>query len=121
MLCLIGDFEFDVTKTSFDTFSTAITYSFATIERIGDYDAYQSLGKEEQKDSISGNLIVKSIRALDDFEKMAAKKEPITIAFSTGAAYTVLITSLTKTKSKFLRDGSFLKQAYSVELIKVGG
>lgn len=121
MLCLIGDFEFDISKTSYDTFSSTIDYPFVTFSRIGDYDTYQSVGKEQQKDSISGVLIVKSMRALDDFEKLAAKKEPLTIAFSTGEAYTILIFSIKKTKNLFLKDGSFLKQSYSIELVKVGG
>jgi len=120
MLCLIGDFEFDISKTSFDTFSSSTDYPFVTFAKIGDYDSYQSVGKEQQKDTISGILIVKSMRALDDFEKLAAKKEPLTIAFSTGSAYTILIFSIKKTKNLFLKDGSFLKQSYSINLVKVG-
>jgi phage protein U len=120
MLCLIGDFQFTVDGTSYDSFTSNITYPFATNERIGDYDSYQSVGKEEQKDSIAGVLIAKSMRALDDFEKMAAKKEAVTIAFSTGAAYSVLIFSISKTKNLFLKDGAYVKQSYSIELVKVG-
>ena len=120
MLCLIGNFEFKVDKTAFDTFSTSIEYPFVTFNKIGDYDSYQSVGKEQQKDTISGVLIAKSIRILDDFEKLAAKKQPITMAFSTGVAYTVLIFSVKKTKNLFLNDGTFLKQSYTIELVKVG-
>ena len=120
MLCLIGDFEFTVEKTSFDTFSTNITYPFATIEKVGDYNSYQDTGKHEQNDSISGLLIAKSIRTFDSFEALAAKKEPVTISFSTGVAYTVLILYIQKTRSAFLRDGSFLKMSYQIELTKVG-
>jgi len=120
MLALIGDFEFTVEETSFDTFNTSITYEFTTIEKIGKHNGYQDLGKYEQRDTISGELIVKSQRALDEFENMAAKKEPITISFSTGVAYTVLIFTIQKSKKNFLRDGAFLKQSYSIELAKVG-
>jgi len=120
MLALIGDFEFTVSETSFDTFNTNITYGFVTIEKIGKHNGYQDLGKYEQRDTISGELIVKSQSALDEFENMAAKQEPVTISFSTGVAYTVLIFTIQKSKKKFLRDGAFLKQSYSIELAKVG-
>ena len=120
MLCMIGDFQFRVNDTSYDQFTSSTDYPFVENERIGDYNSYQSVGKEEQTDSISGELIAKSINALVEFENLAAKKEEQTIAFSTGVAYTVIIRRITKTRSSFLRDGAFLKQSYQIELKKVG-
>jgi len=120
MLCMIGDFQFTVNKTSYDQFSTNIDYPFVTHERIGEHNSYQDVGKYEQSDELSGDLIAKSKNSLNEFESMAAKKEPQTIAFADGEVYTVLILKISKTRSKFLKDGAFLKQSYNISLMRVG-
>lgn len=120
MLAIIGDFEFKVNATSFDNFQSKTTFNFATHENLGGFNTYQNVGKYEQADSLSGTLIAKSQKQLNEFESMAKEKLEQTIAFANGSAYLVLIMSISKTKKNFLQSGEFIEQAYSIELQVVG-
>ena len=116
MLAMIDDFEFDVHKTSLDDISSKIDYSFATHQNLGGFDTYQNTGMFEEEISIKGTLICKSQKQLDDFEKIAARKKSVTVAFSSGKALEIIILSLGKKRNNFLNTGEFLKQDYDIAL-----
>lgn len=120
MLCSIGDFKFEINKTSFDEYQSKINFNFAIHENLGTFNSYQSIGKYEQSDTLRGTLIAKSQKQLNDFETMAKKKEVETIAFLNGDVYSIIILSLEKTRTIFLKTGEFLKQDYLIELKVVG-
>ena len=52
---------------------------------------------------------------------MAARKRAITMAFSNGKAFEILIFSLNKKRNNFLNTGEFLKQEYQIDLQVIGG
>ena len=63
MLAMIDDYEFDVSKTSYDEFESRITYFFATHQNLGGFDTYQNTGRHEEqillKERIVEDLIKK--------------------------------------------------------------
>jgi phage protein U len=120
MLALIGDFKFDINGTNFEEYDSKLTFGFATHENIGDFNDYQSTGKWEQSDTISGTLICKSQKELDDFEDMAKKKLPVTLAKANGKAYTIIILSIEEKRNTFLKGGEFTRQDYTIQLQRVG-
>ncbi len=116
MLAMIDDFEFDVKETLLDGISSKIDYSFATHQNLGGFDTYQNTGMFEEEITIKGTLICKSQKQLDDFEKIAARKKSVTLAFSSGKALEIIILSLGKKRNNFLNTGEFLKQDYDISL-----
>ena len=120
MLAIIDDFEFDVKKTNYDEFSSSLSFSYATHENLGGFNTYQNTGKYEEQVTLKGTLICKSQRQLDDFEKVGKSKREVTLAFSNGKAFDVLILGLNKKRGSFLNTGEFLKQDYDINLQVVG-
>lgn len=116
MLAMIDDFEFDVHKTSLDDIDSKIEYSFATHQNLAGFDTYQNTGKHEEQITIKGTLICKSQRQLEQFEKIAARKKEVTLAFSSGKAFDILIFGINKKRNNFLNTGEFLKQDYDIAL-----
>ncbi len=121
MLAMIDDYEFDVSKTSYDEFESRITYFFATHQNLGGFDTYQNTGRHEEQILLKGTLICRSQKQLNAFEKMAARKRAVTMAFSNGKAFEILIFSLNKKRNNFLNTGEFLKQEYQIDLQVIGG
>ena len=120
MLSIIGDFKFEINDTNYDKFTSSTNFRFATHARLGNFDEYQDVGKHEESIEIEGVLIAKSQTQLKDFEVMAKKKEPVTIAFGDGTCKTILIFNIEKERNTFLKDGAFLKQTYKIALTVVG-
>ncbi len=116
MLAMIGDFEFTIDGTSFESFEKNLDLKFATHERLGNFNLYQNIGKYEEDINIKGTLIVKSQRQLDAFEVMAKRKEAVTLTLGNGTASTILIKNLRTIRDTFLKDGLFLKQSYTIGL-----
>ncbi len=116
MLAMIGDFEFTIDGTSFESFEKNLDLKFATHERLGNFNLYQNVGKYEEDINIKGTLVVKSQRQLDAFEVMAKRKEAVTLTLGNGTASTILIKNLRTIKDTFLKDGLFLKQSYTISL-----
>ena len=112
----IDDYIFEINKTSFDKLQKKITFSFVQQKRLGNFDSFQSVGMYEESISIDGTLITKSQTQLKEFEDMAKKKLPVTMAFTNGTCITIIITDLETEQSKFLVDGSFLRQTYKISI-----
>lgn len=116
MLAQIEDFTFEVSDTAYDTLKRSINYRFNTMQRLGNHDDYQSVGKHEEGIELNGVLLLKSQTQLDDFEKMAEQKIARTLAFSNGRCKTILILNLELEQSNFLKDGAFLRQSFKITI-----
>lgn len=121
MLAQIDDFTFEVNDTNFEKIKTVENFRFSTHQRLGNYDNWQSSGKSEETTEIEGTLIAKSQGQLNNFDLMARKQLPQTMAFGDGTCKTILILSTEKERTRFLKDGAFLKQKYKLTLARVGG
>ncbi|MBD3842591.1 MAG: phage tail protein [Campylobacterales bacterium] len=120
MLAQIEDFTFEVNDTAYDTLKRSINYRFSSMQRLGNFDDWQSVGKHEESIELNGVLIAKSQAQLDDFEKLAEAKVARTLAFSNGRCKTILILNLELEQSNFLKDGAFLKQGFKITLVVDG-
>lgn len=121
MLAMIDDFEFDVSDTGYDEFENRLIFFFATHQNLAGFDTYQNVGRHEEQIVLKGTLICKSQRQLNDFEKIAKRKRVLTLSFSSGKAYEILIFSINKKRTNFLKTGEFLRQDYDIDLQVVGG
>ena len=72
--------------------------------------------KYEEQITLKGTLICKSQKQLDAFEKIGARKQAVTLAFSNGKACDMLIFGISKKRNNFLNTGEFLKQDYDIAL-----
>ena len=91
MLAQIGDFLFEIDKTSFSKLSRKVSFGFTSQKRLGNFDNWQDVGKYEETIDIDGTLIAKSQTQLKDFVTMARLKQPQTMAFTNGTCLTILI------------------------------
>ncbi|ALV25028.1 phage P2 GpU family protein [Campylobacter iguaniorum] len=116
MLAQIGNFTFEIHKNGFDRLNKKIEYKFNQIERIGNFNDLQSIGKYETTLNLSGVLILRSINELKAFEELASKKQALTLALGSGEVYSVVVLSLKLDRSAFLSDGMFLRQSFDISL-----
>ena len=119
MLCKLNDFLYESNNVNLDSIDHKATFTYEKTTLINAHDDWQSTGRFSKEITLSGVLIKKSNSSLDGLEKMAQKKEPVTLAFSSeiaGHALKVVILSINTKRSSFLRDGLFLKQDFEVEL-----
>jgi phage protein U len=120
LLAKIDEYTFEINKTSFEQIKRTIDFNFNSNKRLGNFDSWQNTGKYEEAIEINGILIAKSQNQLKSFELMARKKLPVTLAFTNGTCSTILILKIETEQSTFLKDGSFLKQTYKINLVVIG-
>ena len=115
MLGLIGNFKFEIHNTHNKSIEHTTEYSYAVAKPLKGHFEYQSVGRFEEEIEISGFLLVKSQRALRDFERLAELKRAV-LFVTNEAIKVVVITSIKKLRSNFLNNGMFLKQEYKISL-----
>jgi uncharacterized protein len=115
MLAMLGDFKFEMNKTEFETLVHEIVFDYSDSKRIGNNPKTQAVGLSDEKFSLSGTLILKSIYAFDDLVALASKKEPVVLTMLNSSVL-VTIRSIKKDMSIFLKTGEFIKQGFSCEI-----
>jgi uncharacterized protein len=121
MLCTIDSYMFDLNGTNFEALKRSVNFNFSSVARVGNFNAYQSVGKYEEEISIEGSLIAKSQSQIKKFELMAQKKEQHILAFTDGTYKKVIIKALEVDKSLFIPGGASIRQDYRITLSVVGG
>ena len=116
MLAKIGEFTFAFGAAELEEITHTLTYGWEKKKRIGNHPLWRTSGKSEESIDITGNLVLKSVHALDDFETMAEAQEPVRLTLGTGESYMIVITSLTRRKGNFIPSGKYMTQAYSMKL-----
>ncbi len=113
MLGMIGDFKFEMTKKEFDQLSHEITWSWTETKRIGNHPKRQASGKSDETITISGSLILQNINSFNKLIEIADKQEPVSLSFINGT-FLVVIKSLKKDSSDFLKTGEYRKQDFVI-------
>ncbi len=121
MLCSVDDFVFESGGVDLANIKRNIKYGFENFKLINAHDEWQATDKYSQVITLTGVLIKKSNRALDDLERIAEKKKIVTLAFDDGRASSVLILGINTDQSSFLKNGAFLKQDFEISLGVVYG
>jgi len=116
MLGKIGDFKFEINQTEFDAISHEISWDWAETKRIGNHVKLQAVGKSEESFTFAGTLILKNVRSFDELVKIGDKQEPITLSFVNQSSVFVVIKSIKRDMSIFLKTGEFIKQGFSITL-----
>lgn len=119
MMAMIGDFAFDLNKKYFDRMNRTVSYSFADIPKAQDYESSQSVGKDVEEISISGNLVTlkSGLKPLAALEAIADKKQAVPFIMGYGDVLgDFKITKISEDRSIFLDDGKSLKVDFSIDL-----
>ncbi len=116
ILGMLGDFEFKMNKAEFNQLSKQIDFGWVSSDRIANYSKHQAATKPKTSFSISGNLIMKSIYTFDKLEKLGELQEPVLLNFVDTYPILVVIKSLKKDMSRFIKTGEYMEQGFSVEL-----
>ncbi len=114
MICKIDEFLFDVRDT--ETLTHQLSFDWADRKRLGNSPLRQATGAWDEEITIEGKLLVRSVKALDDFENIAKEKKPVRLTLGTGESFKVVITSISKSKKDFFKDGKFITQEFSISL-----
>ena len=116
ILGMLGNFEFKMNKAEFNQVSKQIDFGWVISDRIANYSKHQVATKPKTSFSISGNLIMKSIYTFDKLEKLGELQEPVLLIFVDTYPVLVVIKSLKKDMSRFIKTGEYMEQGFSVEL-----
>lgn len=122
MMALIGDFAFTLSKKSFNKLSRTLNYSFAEIPKAQDYEGSQSVGKDTEEISISGDLITlkSGLKPLAALEAIANRKEAVPFIMGYGDVLgDFKITKISQDQSVFLDDGKSVKISFDIQLKRV--
>ncbi len=117
MICSISDFVFESLGVNLDSIETKSAYTFNSQQTIDDFDILQSAGKHTRTHTLNGKLIQQSVRALDRLHTIAEQKETVTLAFDSGRAFAIVITSIDTDKMYFLQNGAHLQQDFEIQLM----
>jgi len=116
ILGMLGDFEFKMNEAEFNQVKKQIDFGWVSSDRIANHVKHQVAKKPKIDFSISGNLIMKSIYTFDNLEKLGELQEPVLLNFVDTYPVLVVIKSLTKDMSRFIKTGEYMEQSFSVEL-----
>ena len=116
ILGMLGTFEFKMNKAEFNQVSKQIDFGWTSSDRIANYTYHQAATKPKTSFSISGNLIMKSIYTFDNLEKLGELQEPVLLNFVDTYPVLVVIKSLKKDMSRFIKTGEYMEQGFSIEL-----
>ena len=116
ILGMLGNFEFKMNKAEFNQLSKQIDFGWVSSDRIANYSKHQVATKPKTSFSISGNLIMKSIYTFDKLEKLGELQEPVLLSLTNAQPVLVVIKSLKKDMSRFIKTGEYMEQGFSVEL-----
>lgn len=122
MMAIIGDFAFTINDKYFDSMNRTVSYSFADIPKAQDYESSQSVGKDIEEISISGNLITtkSGLKPLDALEAIANKKQAVPFIMGYGDVLgDFKITKISEDRSIFLDDGKSVKVSFGIDLKRV--
>lgn len=122
MMALIGDFTFNLKNRYFDTMNRTISYSFADIPKAQDYESSQSVGKDVEEITISGNLITlkSGLKPLEALEVIANRKQAVPFIMGYGDVLgDFKITKIQEGRTVFLDDGKSIKIDFSIDLKRV--
>ncbi|MCT7650926.1 phage tail protein [Aliarcobacter butzleri] len=116
ILGMLGDFEFKMNKAEFNQVSKQIDFGWVSSDRIANYSKHQVATKPKTSLSISGNLIMKSIYTFDKLEKLGELQEPVLLNFIDTYPVLVVIKSLKKDMSRFIKTGEYMEQGFNIEI-----
>lgn len=122
MMAMIGDFAFNIATNDFNRLSRTLNYSFAEIPKAQDYEGSQSVGKDTEEISISGDLITlkSGLKPLADLEVIANRKQAVPFIMGYGDVLgDFKITKIQEGRTVFLDDGKSIKIDFSIDLKRV--
>ncbi|WP_419673811.1 phage tail protein [Aliarcobacter butzleri] len=116
ILGMLGDFDFKMNKSEFSQLSKQIDFGWTSSDRIANYSYHQAATKPKTSFTLSGTLIMKSIFTFDKLEKIGELQEPVILSLTNTQPVLVVIKSLKKDMSRFIKTGEYIEQGFNVEL-----
>lgn len=116
ILGMLGDFDFKMNKSEFNQLSKQIDFGWTSSDRIANYSYHQAATKPKTSFTLSGTLVMKSIFTFDKLEKIGELQEPVILSLTNTQPVLVVIKSLKKDMSRFIKTGEYIEQGFNVEL-----
>jgi phage protein U len=108
MICLLGDFEFDIKDT--ESIKRILNVSYSKHERIGNNPKFFEVGKWDEQISFTATFRQKHREHMKIYEEGAKDKKPIWLVFPTGESIRVLVVKVEFNRSLFDAAGSPVMQ-----------
>lgn len=123
MMLVLGLFVFQLQTIPYQSLQRNIDYRWPSNSRVGQHPALQFLGIEEEKITLSGELlpeITGGRLSLLMLEIMADQGKAWPLIEGTGTIYGVfVVNSISQTKTEFFSDGSARKISFTLTLTRV--
>jgi len=122
-LLALGGFKFKLKTAPFKTKQTEKSANFAKNSRVGQRSAYQFLGVDNEKITLSGKLLPPLTGGKKDLlklEKMMETGESYTLVDGNGFVIgSFIINSISNTDDLFFKDGMPRKTQFTLKLTRV--
>ncbi|RXK16042.1 hypothetical protein CP985_05570 [Malaciobacter mytili LMG 24559] len=116
MLGMIDEYEFRMTKTQLDSITEEIDFGIVSSFRIGNYPKHQASSKGKESFTLSGTLLMQSIKELEVLKELGRKQEPVVLSLPSLPTIQVKMMNLSISKSNFLNTGEQLEQGFTLKL-----
>jgi len=117
MLAMIGDYKFEMDKTSYQQLKESYSFGWSKKERLYNNPLYMKKNKSSHAVTISGTLILQKVYALDDLVALAEQKAPVTfVTLDHARVFKVVILSITIDKDIFLKTGAEVRKKFSMKM-----
>ena len=115
----LGDFKFCISQVEYNSLKRSFNFSFNKSDCLKEYPKYHSSGMWEENILLSGEALIKKLEEINPLLDMAKKKEPILFVTGYGEIFgKVIILSIDLDQSFFITDGMFLKQEFSLKMVR---
>lgn len=121
-MAMIGNFIFSMEEKPFNRFSRTKEYSFAEIPKVNYYTGEQSVGKDMESITVSGQIVtlIGGLNPLKALEDIADQKQAVPFIYGYGEVLgDFKITRVQQDRSKFLDDGRSLLVDFTIDLKRV--
>jgi phage protein U len=118
MIAKLDNYTFKLFENEIDEISENKTYHFAEHKRLNNYSSLQDVNKYSQDITLKGLVVQQKMNTLDALESLAKKKNRVRYTTKNDDFY-VVITGISKGKTLFNKDGSFMVQSYNCKLKRV--
>ncbi|WP_419768593.1 phage tail protein [Arcobacter sp.] len=116
MLGMIDEYKFEMTKAQLQSISEEIDFGIVSSFRIGNYPKHQAPSKGKRGFTLSGILIMQSIKELESLRELGEAQKPVVLSLPSLPTIQVMMMNLSTNKSNFLNTGEHLEQSFTLKL-----
>lgn len=122
MLAMIGNYKFEMNKTSYQNLKESYSFGWSKKERLYNHPIYMKKNKSSHSVEISGTLILQKVYTLDPLVALAENKTPVTfVTLDHARVFRVVILSINIDKDIFLETGAEIRKKFTMKMERFYG